>query len=93
MARIITRDVDHAACTGAAEKAAEGLRSIADPAIRVRGPAPCPISRIAGRHRQQVEILAPTAAQLQELLTSARDMGVIHPSAAMAVDVDPIALL
>jgi primosomal protein N' len=59
----------------------------------VRGPAPCPIARIAGRHRHQVEIFADTAAELQALLTAARTAGVVRPGAVMAVDVDPIALM
>ncbi|MHC4127962.1 MAG: hypothetical protein ACYSUA_07295, partial [Planctomycetota bacterium] len=59
----------------------------------VRGPAPCPIGRIAGRHRQQIELLAETARDLQGLLSAARSEGVIKPGHAVAVDVDPIALL
>ncbi len=96
MARLVLRDEEFAKAAALARAAAEKLRALAGPessGLRVRGPAPCPIARIAGRHRQQVEILAPNAAALQALLTSARTAGVIRPGAVMAVDVDPVALL
>jgi primosomal protein N' (replication factor Y) len=93
MARIVVRDADHVRCVTEAGALADGLRKLAAKEIRVRGPAPCPISRLAGKHRQQVEILAPTAKAMQDLLTAARNRDLIHPGASMAVDVDPIALL
>jgi primosomal protein N' (replication factor Y) len=93
MARIVVRDEDHVRAFEGAKRASEGLRGLAGASIRVRGPAPCPISRIAGYHRQQVEILAATAKELQELLTSARNRGIIAAGSGMAIDVDPIALL
>ena len=61
--------------------------------MRVRGPAPCPIARIAGRLRQQIEVLADTAGDLQGLLSAARSEGFIRSGAGMVVDVDPIALM
>ncbi len=61
--------------------------------MRIRGAAPCPITRIAGKHRQQIELLAGTAASLQRLLTTARRRALIRPGAAMAIDVDPIDLV
>ena len=93
MARIVVRDADYPRCVALATAVAEGLRSRVGPTTRVGGPAPCPISRIAGRHRQQIELLAPTATDLQQALTTARNDGIIVPGAAIAVDVDPTALL
>lgn len=61
--------------------------------IRLRGPAPCPIARIADKHRQQIEIMAPTAGVLHHFLTAARSAGLLKAGADMAIDVDPIALL
>ena len=61
--------------------------------IRLRGPAPCPIARIADRHRQQVEVIAPNAALLQRFLAAARSARLLHSSADMAIDVDPVALM
>ena len=93
MTRIVLRDEDHLKCLALANAAADHLRRLAGNAVRVRGPAPCPIARIAGKHRQQIELLAPTAAEMQRLLAAARSKGVIKAGAAMAIDVDPIALL
>ncbi|MHC4318289.1 MAG: replication restart helicase PriA [Planctomycetota bacterium] len=93
MGRIIVRDADHGRCLVAARRLAERLGAMSGGAIQVRGPAPCPIGRIAGRHRQQIELLAETARDLQGLLSAARSEGVIKPGHAVAVDVDPIALL
>jgi primosomal protein N' (replication factor Y) len=93
MGRIVVRDADHGRCLAAARRLAERLRELAGEAVRVRGPAPCPIARIAGRHRQQIELLAGKAGDLQRLLSTARSQDVIKPGHAVAVDVDPIALL
>lgn len=93
MARLVARDADFNACVEAAATIARRLRELADDSIRVRGPAPCPISRIAGRHRHQVEVMAPSAVSLQELIVTARNEGLIRPGASLVVDVDPVALL
>jgi len=87
------RDEDHLKCLKNAKAVAERLRTLAGESVRVRGPAPCPIARIAGKHRQQIELLAPTAGVMQKLLAAARSEGAIKAGAAMAIDVDPIALL
>ena len=93
MVRIIVRDADHARCLAAARRLAERLRELASETVRLRGPAPCPIGRIAGRHRQQIELLADGAQDLQRLLSTARSQGTLRPGHAVAVDVDPISLL
>ena len=49
--------------------------------------------RIAERHRQQVEAIAPTAVQVQRLLAAARDEGIVRPGEALAVDVDPVGMM
>jgi len=93
MARIVFRDGDLVKCIAAARRAHDAIVSLAESSIRVRGPAPCPIARLNDKHRQQVEIIAPTAATLQTLISAARNAGVLRPGAAMAIDVDPVALL
>lgn len=72
---------------------ADSRKPKADSAIRIRGPAPCPIARIADKHRIQIEILAESAVVLQQFLTAARRETLIKSDAEMVVDVDPIALL
>lgn len=93
MARIVTRDEELERSLSLAHAVADGLRRRAPAAIRVIGPAPCPIPRIADRFRHQVEILGPSAGEIHRLLTDARSEGVLTPGRAMAIDVDPIALL
>ena len=92
MVRIVVRDTDHVRCVTIARELADHLRN-REPTVRVRGPAPCPIARIADRHRQQVEMFAETPGPLHRLLSLARSEEWLRPGAEMAVDVDPIALL
>jgi len=61
--------------------------------VALRGPAPCPISRIADRWRFQIELLADGAAPLQTLLAEARSRAILVPGELVAVDVDPVALM
>ncbi len=93
LARIVVRDEDLAEAVASANALAVHLRSRAPEGVRVRGPSPCPISRIAGFHRQQVEVLASSPGTLQRLLTDARNAGLLVADARTAVDVDPVALL
>lgn len=93
MARIVVRHEDHVKCLTLAKQTAEGIRALAPKIVRVRGPAPCPIARIAGKHRQQVELLAPNAAIMQKMLAKARSADLLRFGTVMAVDVDPTALL
>ena len=62
-------------------------------ALRVKGPMPCPISRVAGHYRFAVELLAPDATTIQRALTHVRNSGLVKSDAHTAVDVDPLALL
>ena len=93
MARIVLQDADHARGVAAAGRLAESLRGL-DPAggLRLEGPAPCPIARIADRHRTQLELFAPEAGLLQGVLAGARNRGLLRGRGVL-VDVDPIALL
>lgn len=93
LARIVVRDVDYTRCVNTARTIARRLAELADESMRLRGPAPCPISRIAGKHRQQIELLAESAQRLQEVLVAGRNEGLLHAGAGLVIDVDPIALL
>ncbi|MCH7793479.1 MAG: hypothetical protein IID31_14520 [Planctomycetes bacterium] len=72
---------------------AERLRAVAGSQVRVIGPMPAPIERIAGMHRIAIEMIAPTAADLLEPLRALRAAGLVKSDAQTAVDVDPIWLM
>jgi primosomal protein N' (replication factor Y) (superfamily II helicase) len=99
MARIVIRDRDHMACYENAKTLARHLEAAnreLSTGIRMRGPMPCPIARIADHHRQQIELIAapPNAAgKLQKLMTALRNSKLLISDARTAVDVDPVALL
>ena len=96
MARVVVRNEDLVACTQEAKQLAAQLHAgnatLASP-VRIRGPMPCPIARIAGFHRQQIELLAPDAASIQKLLTALRNAKLLVSDSRTAVDVDPVWLL
>ncbi|MHC4428328.1 MAG: replication restart helicase PriA [Planctomycetota bacterium] len=98
MARIVIRDADHDRCQRAARDLGQRLRGLmtaigVTDRVTLLGPAPCPIARIAGKHRQQLELLSPGPGDLQTLLAEARNAGFVKAGSAMAIDVDPVALL
>ena len=99
MARIVVRDRDHVACHERARKIADHLAEANEREgleVRLRGPMPCPIARIAEHHREQIELLAPppsAASRLQKLLTTVRNRQAVHADAHVAIDVDPVSLL
>ena len=59
----------------------------------IRGPAPCPIGRIADHFRIAVEVLAPNAAIMAALLDTLRSRSLLKSDANTAVDVDPVSLM
>jgi len=93
MARIVVRHESHAKANQIAAEIVSRLRAIALTELRVKGPMPCPLSRLAGRHRVGIELLAPTPGPIQSALASLRDAKLVKSDAITAVDVDPIDLL
>lgn len=94
MARLVVRDRREDAAMAEATRLAEAIRGLPEAAAaRIPAPTPCPLRRIADRFRVQVEILAPGAEPLAVLVAAARRARIIVPGAALAVDVDPVALL
>src|SRR5690606_21604605 len=91
MARIVVRDEDFTAASARAADLEVELR--AHSKVLVRGPMPCPLSRIAGKHRIAIELTASRASELQAALTGLRNRGLAKSDEATAVDVDPVALL
>ncbi|MEM6459571.1 MAG: primosomal protein N' [Planctomycetota bacterium] len=99
MARIVLRDPDDLAVRKRAADLAAALRDANERlslGVRVRGPAVCPIARLADHHRHQIELISPPpggAAALQKLLTDLRNAGRLISDTHTAVDVDPLNLL
>ena len=94
--RIVLRDQDSQKLFKTSEELSAQLTEAAAAeggAIRMKGPMPCAISRIAGYFRTQIVLLAPTAAPLQRVLASVRDKGHLARNDRIAVDVDPVSLL
>ena len=96
MVRIVLRDQDDQKLFKHCEELAAQLTEAmpAEPgAIRMKGPMPCAISRIAGYFRNQIVLTAATAAPLQRLLAAVREKGHLARNERIAVDVDPVSLL
>ena len=96
MARVVVRDMDYVACCERAKTLSARLESFNDQLntrVCLRGPTACPIARIGGFHRQQIELIAPDATVLQRLLTALRNTRLLISDARTAVDVDPVSLL
>jgi primosomal protein N' (replication factor Y) len=93
LARIVCRDEDDRKARDRAAELADALRTIAGDTALVRGPAPCPISRIANHYRYAIDVLAPKAGVLQHARAPARARGLLKSDAKTAVDVDPVALM
>ena len=96
MVRIVLRDQDSDKLFKHSEELAAQLTeaiSADGGSVRMRGPMPCAISRIAGYHRNQIVMTAATAAPLQRVLAAVRGKGHLARNERIAVDVDPVSLL
>ena len=69
------------------------LRGIADPNVRLLGPAPAPVLKIKHLFRYHLQLRAPTPAPLQALLHAVLPLADPPPHVELAVDVDPVSLL
>lgn len=95
LARIIMRDEDETKLNMSAATLADGLATFLPnfPDVRIKGPMPCAINRIAGYHRANILISAPTPQPIQQILALAREQGMLRNLDRVAVDIDPISLL
>ena len=96
MARIVLRDIELSKANAAAAR----LRGALDEAnasrgnkVRMIGPSPCPISRIAGHHRLELLLFSSSRSAIQDILADARAKGLCKSDAHTAIDIDPIALM
>jgi primosomal protein N' (replication factor Y) len=94
MARIVCRDKNLAKAKEAANTIADAAADLIDKnSIRLMGPMPCPIERIADHFRIAIELSAPDSSTLQQAMHTLRAAGVLLGDSKTAVDVDPLALL
>ncbi len=99
MARVVCRDEDHAKAHASAGAIADALQDAINKlpkdsgGVRLKGPMPCPISRVAAQYRVAIEILAQTRGVVQTVLAHARAQGLLKSDQHTAIDVDPVALL
>jgi primosomal protein N' (replication factor Y) len=71
----------------------EALKTAAPSSVRLLGPAPAPIVKIRNLFRFHLQLRAPSARPLQDLLQSALAQTAPPAGVELAVDVDPISLL
>ena len=98
MVRIVLRDQDEEKVQARSEELGGVLFDVAQRVgggggVDVRGPMPCPISRIAGYFRQQIVLSANGPMPLQRVLAAVRGAGHLATNERIAVDVDPVNLL
>jgi primosomal protein N' (replication factor Y) len=96
LARIVIRDTDlHKADAHALrlKNALDQANAAAGNKVRMIGPSPCPISRIAGHHRLELLLFSQSRAAIQDVLADARAKGLCKSDAHTAIDIDPIALM
>jgi primosomal protein N' (replication factor Y) (superfamily II helicase) len=97
MVRVILRDQEeeklHALCDQIAEKFAAAVEKVGGGEVKMKGPMPCAISRIAGYFRNQIVLVSRKGSLLQKVLFEVREAGDLAKSDRIAVDVDPVSLL
>jgi primosomal protein N' (replication factor Y) len=96
MVRIIIRDQEQEKLHRLSDEIAAALsNAVADvgEGVTVKGPMPCPISRIAGYFRNQIVLVSAKADRLQKVLAYIRQAKALAKSDRIAVDVDPTSLL
>ena len=96
MVRIVMRDQGAEKLHETSEMLAAAVNaavSTVGAGVTVKGPMPCPISRIAGFYRDQIVMVSPRANQLQRVLAAVRQAKGLAKSDRIAVDVDPASLL
>jgi len=96
MVRIVLREQDVEKLHKRCEELAAGLAEAAAPEgemVRIKGPMPCAIGRIAGYFRHQIVLVSPRAERLQRVVQAMREKGHLARNERIAVDVDPVSLL
>ena len=96
MVRIVLRDQEQDKLARYSEELAAAFTEAINAdgnRVKMKGPMPCPISRIAGYRRNQLVLTAESAAPLQRVLLAVREKKALSKTDRIAVDVDPVSLL
>jgi primosomal protein N' (replication factor Y) (superfamily II helicase) len=97
MARIVVRDESCEKAQEAGKTLGVALRAAALSArmdgMRIEGPAPCVIGRIAGQFRFELLLTSARRSEIQALLAGLRARGLLTSDAHTAVDIDPVSLI
>ncbi len=91
--RILARGSDEAGVSKFLDEVADLLQQHAPPEVRIFGPAPAPVLKIRNRYRYHLQLRAPGAPPLQQLLRDTLPAIQSPPGHELAVDVDPINML
>ncbi|MEM7623688.1 MAG: hypothetical protein AAF235_10860 [Planctomycetota bacterium] len=93
MARVVSRDTNLDKARDASVEIARAIRCLDDRGLRIDGPMPCAIPRIADHFRFSVEITARSAGLIQRAMGTLRERKLLKSDASTAVDVDPVSLM
>jgi primosomal protein N' (replication factor Y) (superfamily II helicase) len=97
VARIILRGQDanelHGHADALAVQVQTAIDQIGTDGVRMKGPMPCAVSRVAGYWRDQIVLYSTAAQSLQRVLAMVRTTGHLTRAERVAVDVDPVSLL
>lgn len=96
MARIVVRHRDDRKAQERAKllgQALEARNAELGLGVRIAGPMPCVIARLAEYYRQEIQLLAADVGKLQRLLMGVRQAGLLRSDLWTAVDVDPVAMM
>jgi primosomal protein N' len=61
--------------------------------VRIDGPGPSPVGRIADQFRFELLITSTRRSEIQTLLAGLRARGLLTSDAHTAVDIDPVSLM
>jgi primosomal protein N' (replication factor Y) len=93
MIRLIARGPDESALHEYLTSVAAGLREVADPTVRILGPAPAPIIKIRNLFRVHLQARCPSTRPLQLMMHSMSDRYPLPAGIELTVDVDPMSML
>jgi primosomal protein N' (replication factor Y) len=93
MVRLIARGPIEEHVSAFLTQLGSALEAAAPPEVRVLGPAPAPVMKIKHLFRYHLQLRAPTAPPLQQLLRLVLPTVPVPHKVELAVDVDPVGQL